>query len=105
MPDIRTWIDGVRAATAGKWRVIVLAACGTVAIAVAAVGYGQWHYVQHDNRFCTTCHVPHGLERFAGSAHERLECRACHRTPIDRQLHLVYASAVGLRSGVGSHAA
>ena len=42
---------------AQKWRIAAVAVF-TVALLVASVaGYRQWHYMQHDNRFCTTCHL------------------------------------------------
>jgi hypothetical protein len=76
-----------------------------IVIVAATAGYGQWHYEQHDNRFCATCHLTqHDLDRFASSAHARLECRACHQATVDRRLHLMYAAAVHLRTGVADHA-
>ena len=51
---------------------------------VASVGmYRAYDYVQHDNDFCTTCHLMQGpYERFAQSEHRGLGCKACHRPNI-----------------------
>ena len=48
--------------------------------------------MQHDNAFCTGCHIMKGpFQRFAGSKHDSLSCHNCHQQSIfasARQLYL-----------------
>lgn len=69
----------------------------TAAVAVAllgAAGFGtvSWNYMQHDNAFCTGCHIMKGpFQRFTGSKHDSLSCHNCHQQSIfasARQLYL-----------------
>ncbi|MFV1979274.1 MAG: NapC/NirT family cytochrome c, partial [Myxococcota bacterium] len=63
---------------------------GAVAIiAVVAVGasvFRTYDYVQHDNDFCTSCHLMREpFEKFQQSAHAELSCKVCHNpTTIER---------------------
>lgn len=70
-----------------------LAAAAAVAV-IGAAGFGtvSWNYMQHDNAFCTGCHIMKGpFQRFTGSKHDSLSCHACHQQSIfasTRQLYL-----------------
>lgn len=82
------WVKSRRRATQ-----IGMASTGIVLLAVVAVGGGvSWNYMQHDNDFCTGCHVMEGaFERFTESGHSELNCHDCHQQSIfasSRQLHL-----------------
>jgi hypothetical protein len=63
-------------------------------IVVGAAGFGtvSWNYMEHDNGFCTGCHIMKGpFQRFAGSKHDSLSCHSCHQQSIfasTRQLYL-----------------
>jgi len=84
------WTDLAR-----KSRVAIVAGTGVVALAAAAFGFRQWHYMEHDNRFCTSCHLMHDpFERFGRSAHARLECHDCHKATTAEKLHQLYATVV-----------
>ncbi|MGE0441721.1 MAG: hypothetical protein AB7S39_14635 [Gemmatimonadales bacterium] len=66
-------------------------AAGVVALVVFASGAGavSWNYMQHDNGFCTGCHVmskPFGIFQARAGKHDRLQCHDCHQQSI-------YASA------------
>ena len=67
---------------------------GTAVIVLSAAGFGavSWNYMQHDNGFCTGCHIMKGpFERFTGSKHDSLSCHDCHQQSIfasTRQLYL-----------------
>lgn len=59
----------------------------TVGIAVAAFavtgGAVSWNYMQHDNDFCTGCHVMGpAYKKFTESGHSELSCHDCHRQSI-----------------------
>lgn len=72
---------------------IGLASLAAVVLVLAVTGGTvSWNYMQHDNDFCTGCHVmgPAYL-RFTQSGHAELSCHDCHRQSIfasARQLHL-----------------
>ncbi|PYO91908.1 MAG: hypothetical protein DMD62_14550 [Gemmatimonadetes bacterium] len=72
---------------------IGLATAAAVA-AIGAAGFGtvSWNYMQHDNGFCTGCHIMKGpFQRFTGSKHDSLSCHSCHQQSIfasTRQLYL-----------------
>jgi class III cytochrome C family protein len=72
---------------------IGLATAAAVAV-IGAAGFGtvSWNYMQHDNAFCTGCHIMKGpFQRFTGSKHDSLSCHNCHQQSIfasTRQLYL-----------------
>jgi hypothetical protein len=76
---------------------IGLAAAATVVL-LGTVGFGtvSWNYMQHDNAFCTGCHIMKGpFQRFTGSKHDSLSCHNCHQQSIfasTRQLYLWVAN-------------
>jgi hypothetical protein len=67
----------------------VIVAGGTVA---SLGGYQVYDFVEHDNRFCTGCHVmSDAYVRFEESPHSVLGCKECHaqpKTESARQLYL-----------------
>lgn len=72
---------------------IALGAAAAVFV-LGAGGFGavSWNYMQHDNAFCTGCHIMKGpFQRFSGSKHDSLSCHNCHQQSIfasTRQLYL-----------------
>ena len=68
------------------------AAAAVLVIGAAGFGTVSWNYMQHDNAFCTGCHIMKGpFQRFTGSKHDSLSCHACHQQSIfasARQLYL-----------------
>jgi hypothetical protein len=72
---------------------IGLTAAGAAVVLIAA-GFGavSWNYMQHDNGFCTGCHIMKDpFQRFSGSKHDSLSCHNCHQQSIfasTRQLYL-----------------
>ena len=90
---IKTWIvtrqRGVRIAVLAGAAAVVLSAAGFSAL--------SWNYMQHDNGFCTGCHIMKGpFQRFTGSKHDSLSCHDCHQQSIfasTRQLYLWVADS------------
>ncbi len=67
----------------------VIVAGGAVA---SVAGYQVYDFVEHDNRFCTGCHImADAYLRFEESPHAVLGCKECHAQPRSesaRQLYL-----------------
>ena len=70
----------------------LVAAAAVVVLVGAGFGAVSWNYMQHDNAFCTGCHIMKGpFQRFSGSKHDSLSCHSCHQQSIfasTRQLYL-----------------
>lgn len=88
-----------RATIVGWIRALPLAVQATAAAVLLAAGsvasvgtYRVYDFVEHDNRFCTGCHVMEdAFVRFQESAHNELGCKDCHaqpKTESARQLFL-----------------
>lgn len=105
MPRYYVWILE-RWARLTRWWRIALVAGFTLGLAGASfTGYHQWHYMQHDNRFCTSCHLMvDPFQRFGRSAHAKLECHNCHEGRIPEQLHQLWLTAVEHPNKIGRHA-
>jgi len=62
-------------------------ALGVVALvllgSMLGAGRASWNYMQHDNDFCTGCHVMDpAFERFTRSGHAELSCHNCHQQSV-----------------------
>jgi nitrate/TMAO reductase-like tetraheme cytochrome c subunit len=60
--------------------VVVLLAVGTAGAVVAIVlGVRAYEYVEHDPRFCTSCHLMEGaFAKWQTSVHREVGCHSCH---------------------------
>ncbi|MFW6089668.1 MAG: hypothetical protein ACODAB_07940, partial [Gemmatimonadota bacterium] len=82
-------------------------AVAALLVVAAGVGAGtiSWDYIQHDNDFCTGCHVMgSSYQAFTASEHADLECHDCHRQSIfasTRQLAMWVAERP---QDIGTHA-
>ncbi len=84
-------------------------ATGVLGVVVLAsfLGVKSWNFMQHDNGFCTGCHImERPFRRFAAGAgkHENLKCHDCHQQSIfasGRQLVLWVAERP---DRIGAHA-
>ncbi|HUG40769.1 MAG TPA: hypothetical protein VMM12_09795 [Longimicrobiales bacterium] len=82
---------------------------GVLVVALLAVGsvlmYRTYDYVQHDNQFCLECHLMRDpFERFAGSAHRGLGCKACHRPNIVQRSQMGLAQVIENPDSIRVHA-
>ncbi len=80
---------------------------GLVAVALGAAGFGtfSWNYMQHDNGFCTGCHVMGpAYARFTESEHKTLSCHACHQQSIAASMRQLYLWVAERPAEIGPHA-
>jgi hypothetical protein len=88
-----------------RWRLALVGSFALVLVIVSVAGYRQWHYMQHDNRFCTSCHLMRDpYERFTRSAHAQLECHSCHKARLPEQLRQLYLTVFERPTEIGTHA-
>jgi len=85
---IWSWVAEIPATV----KAITLAVVVALGAVVSVAGYQVYDFVEHDNRFCTGCHVmADAFVRFDESAHSTLGCKECHaqpKTESARQLYL-----------------
>jgi len=82
------------------------AGAGVLLVLVGAGG-GLWgmNYVEHDNGFCTGCHVMGpAFVRFTASEHSQLECHDCHQQPMTASLRQLYLWVLERPEEIGPHA-
>lgn len=82
-------------------------AAGAAAVALGAGGAGGagWHYMQHDNGFCTGCHVMGpAFQRFTQSEHDTLECHQCHQQSMFASMRQLYLWVAERPQQIGPHA-
>lgn len=78
---IRTWFASRAAGT----RMLLVGGLAAVLLAFGLAGTASWNYMQHDNDFCSSCHVMEGpWNKFASDAgkHSVLQCHDCHQQSI-----------------------
>jgi len=87
---------------------IALAATAIVIVASAAAGGAMtWHYTQHENAFCTGCHVMHpAFRRFSleDNKHGKLSCHNCHQQSLYASARQVYLWVAERPEKIGTHA-
>ena len=88
-----------------RWRIGLVSGFTLALLGVSLAGYHQWHYMQHDNRFCLSCHLMEDpFQRFSRSAHAKLECHTCHEGRLPEQLHQLWMTMVEHPTNIGRHA-
>ncbi len=57
---------------------------GFLVLASAGFGAASWHFMQHDNRFCVSCHVmtPAFQAMKTSTVHDTLQCHQCHQQSL-----------------------
>jgi nitrate/TMAO reductase-like tetraheme cytochrome c subunit len=66
-------------------KALLLGSFGAILLFVGVTGAASWNYMQHDNDFCSSCHVMEGpWNKFARDAgkHSVLQCHDCHQQSI-----------------------
>ena len=68
-------------------------------------GLQQWNRIQHDNTFCTTCHLMRDpFQRFTQSQHAQLECHDCHRATVREEVNQLYQVVFNDPTEIRKHA-
>jgi hypothetical protein len=99
---------GIAAWIGAQSRLVKIAMVGgaaLVVLAAAATGGVSWEYMQHDNGFCTGCHVMEGaFTRFQASEHDSLSCHNCHQQSIFASMRQLYLWVAERPEKIGEHA-
>ena len=77
-----------------------------VVVLLFATGFGavSWNYMQHDNGFCTGCHIMNDpFQRFAGSKHDSLSCHNCHQQSMVASMRQLYLWVAARPNEIGKH--
>lgn len=73
-------------------------------IAVLGASKVSWDYMQHDNGFCTGCHVmTSAFQRFERSEHSDLSCHDCHQQSIFASMRQLYLWIADRPEEIGEH--
>lgn len=87
------------------WKAGVAAIVLVVLGGVGFVGYRGWDFMQHDNGFCTGCHVmEQPFRRFTSSEHSTLSCHDCHRQGMTANVRQLYMWVAERPDEIGAHA-
>ncbi len=86
-------------------RIALIAVAAGVVLLAAGFGTVSWNYMQHDNGFCTGCHVMgSAYVRFTQSEHSTLSCHNCHQQSLYASMRQMYLWVAERPSEIGPHA-
>jgi len=86
-------------------RIALIGAAAAVVILGLAFGTASWNYMQHDNGFCTGCHVMgSAYVRFTESEHSQLSCHNCHQQSLYASMRQMYLWVAERPTEIGPHA-
>ncbi len=98
---IRLWVVTRRRGV----RIGLAAGAAAVVLGFAGFGTASWNYMQHDNSFCTGCHVMgSAYRRFTRSKHDSLSCHNCHDQSLFASMRQLYLWVAERPSEIGPHA-
>ncbi|MBI4403517.1 MAG: cytochrome c3 family protein [Deltaproteobacteria bacterium] len=84
---------------------IFLISGGILAVIGLLIAWRTHHYIQHDPRFCTSCHtMQSAYQRWAESGHKDIECHTCHESYIMSNLHQLWVYTTRRPDEVVKHA-
>ena len=91
-----------------RWVQLTLAA-GVFLLVLGFGGFSAvaWDYTQHDNGFCTGCHVMDpAFSEFVNfeDKHDTLSCHDCHQQPVTASLRQLYLWVAERPEEIGAHA-
>ncbi len=88
-----------------RLRIGLAVAAGVVLLFAAGFGGTSWNYMQHDNGFCTGCHVMGpAYVRFTQSEHSTLSCHNCHQQSLYASMRQMYLWVAERPTEIGPHA-
>ncbi|HXF96100.1 MAG TPA: multiheme c-type cytochrome [Gemmatimonadales bacterium] len=86
-------------------RIWLGATAAAVLLLTAGFGGVGWNYMQHDNGFCTGCHVMGpAYVRFTQSEHSKLSCHDCHQQSLFASMRQLYLWVAERPAEIGPHA-
>jgi len=89
----------------GAVKVTLAVGVGVAALGFAAFGVVGYDYMEHNNGFCTGCHVMKvPFQRFAASKHDSLSCHACHQQSMFANARQLYLWVAERPQSIGKHA-
>lgn len=98
---ISQWIGTRRRAV----KIGLAAAAAALVLGFAGFGTASWTYMQHDNGFCTGCHVMgSAYQRFTQSEHDSLSCHDCHQQSLVASMRQLYLWVAERPERIGPHA-
>lgn len=86
-------------------KIALLSATAVILLGFAGFSVVGYDYMQHNNGFCTGCHVMKvPFQRFAGSKHDSLSCHSCHQQSMFANLRQLYLWVAERPEKIGKHA-
>ena len=99
------WLWGQWVSLRRGWQALFIGACAVAFTGVSVASYRAYSYMEHDPRFCTSCHLMEdAYNRFRRSAHSRITCHDCHKATRAEQLHQLTSVIFENPSEVEKHA-
>lgn len=105
---------GVRALRARKLKIpmprgrelaLLGAVAGILAIAAGVGSYRAYRYIEHDAKFCLSCHTMNSAYAlWEKSGHKNIDCHVCHVPNIASNLHQIWVYATRRPDLVVKHA-
>lgn len=89
------------------WKMSVAGVVVVVAGVVSFAGFKTWHFMMHDNAFCSGCHVMNTpFQKFGSSdsKHARLLCHDCHQQSIFASMKELYVWVLDRPEKIPAHA-
>ncbi|MGZ6144108.1 MAG: hypothetical protein ACXWLM_12275, partial [Myxococcales bacterium] len=88
-----------------KEMTLLASVAGVLLIGIAIAGYKGMHYIDHDPRFCTSCHtMGSAYALWEKSGHKQIECHTCHTPDLASNLHQLWYYATRRPDEVVRHA-
>lgn len=99
--EIIAWL---RSRSAGV-KLALGASVGTTLLAAGLGGGWTYHYMMHENDFCSSCHVmSSAFGRFQKSEHSKLQCHSCHQQSIFASTKELYFWVIDRPEKIRAHA-
>ena len=88
-PERRAWIKTLPRGA----RIALFSGVAVAALCAAGFGAATWNYTQHDNDFCSSCHVmtPAFQAMRTSTVHDSLNCHSCHTQSLFASAWQLYA--------------
>ncbi|MEP6573196.1 MAG: hypothetical protein ABJD11_10895 [Gemmatimonadota bacterium] len=94
-------------------KIVMASSAGAVLLAIVGGGTVTWNYMQHNNGFCTGCHIMESPYRRMVDAkvvadiaqkHDSLKCHDCHQQSIFASTRQLYLWVAERPAKIGAHA-